>query len=99
MALLEDREWREEDLDAFELLCSASDEGPWVTQLPAALVAQLADVPDAALEALSRRWGETEELQLDASELPHVRALIVEMRRLAQLARVRNEALLMWVSL
>jgi hypothetical protein len=80
-------------LDQFTCL---EDHGEaWVHEVPASLVGELADV--ASVDGIAARWVEFEELENVPPKA--VRATLVELRRLAQLARGQEKTLLLWTSL
>jgi hypothetical protein len=80
-------------VDAFRRL--EEGEGWWVHELPASLVAEVANAND--LGAVAEKWAAFEELR--GADRDHLAELLVELQRLARLARAQRESLLLWTSL
>ena len=75
-----------------------SDE-EWVYPIPNRLAAALADIPDERFAHLVETWGATEEFALDGFEENDVRDYVIELRRMARLARASGKRLYLWMSL
>jgi hypothetical protein len=67
----------------------------WVHELPASLVGELADA--SGLDAAAARWAEFEELE--GADPEDLGAVLVDLQRLARLAREQKKTLLLWTSL
>lgn len=80
-------------LDAFT--CLDDREEAWVHEVPPSLVQEIAEAPE--LEGVAARWAENEELE--GVEVGDLVDLLVELQRLARLARARGKSLLLWTSL
>ncbi len=68
-------------------LCSEGDEGPWVFEVPAALVDRLAALRVDDLASVASRWAMTDELRLDEWPPDAVREKLEEIAELCRSAR------------
>lgn len=75
--------------------CLADTGESWLHRLPDGLVDELADLTD--LSSVAERWASCEELQ--GAESATLANVLVELQRLARLARSSKKALLLWTSL
>jgi len=84
----------------FPLLYEASDDGPWVYAIPRDLrvrLAELASMEPEEFRSIARRWASGEELR--DWEYLDVEAVLQAIGTLADTARLRGNALLLWISL
>ncbi len=75
-----------------------SDE-EWVYPIPERLAVALAELPDERIPLLVEAWGATEEFALDDFDGDDVRDYVVELRKIARLARDAGKRLYLWMSL
>jgi hypothetical protein len=83
----------------FVLLAGDEAEGPWVTSVPADLVAAVAALPEDQVPAIAAKWHDTEEFKLDGWTLNRVKSTLRGIRRLAQRSEAERKPILMWSSL
>jgi hypothetical protein len=95
-AIIDAVEWTADRMDDFESLVP-SEEGPWLDRCPPGLAASLRQVQDADVDRMARAWAATEEMR--GWEPDDARALIAELRPLAQLAGRRGQSLYIWTCL
>ncbi|MEO8396537.1 MAG: hypothetical protein ABI700_26320 [Chloroflexota bacterium] len=104
-AILSDQPYDPDFMSAESLLYAASDDGPWVQQVPPDLVSRLANLSDSDYPAITHQWAQTEEFTHKHSGYSPAAALERTegfLRRIAPLARqsiAENKALLMWMCL
>ncbi len=84
-------------VDGFDCLAAQSEEGPWVTRFPAALVRVLSELPDDQASAAAKEWCRAEELQ--DVDLVSCHEFLLQLRALALQAEAVGKTLLMWNSL
>jgi hypothetical protein len=80
-------------------LLAGGDEGPWVTEIGAPLVAALVKVTAATRKSVAAQWLKTEELVLDQWDLERAESVIDTLVELAKQAHAEKVALLLWMSL
>lgn len=83
---------------AFQTTCD-SDEGPWVTPLPDALVKRLATLDEERGDAVAGRWSRAEEFALDGWDRSDVAAVLECLCTLARKARGKGHLVVLWMSL
>jgi len=83
--------------DSLEPLAQADEEGPWLFELPAELVTQLAQLPDGEQARVAAAWGKTDECGEWAPEL--VRPMLEGLVKYARQATDEGKQLLMWICL
>jgi hypothetical protein len=84
----------------FTLLYEASDDGPWVSEVPCELrerLSPLAALEPEEIEPIARAWAATEEMQ--GWEYADVEETLREISDLADTARLMGKDLLLWISL
>jgi hypothetical protein len=98
IAMIVGRDW-DTDVVTAELVWSEDEqEGPWVMELGATADAALADLDDAAVPELARRWAGIEEFYGEADpEL--LEECLRELSGLARRAREHGERVYVWCSL
>jgi hypothetical protein len=77
-------------LDEFTCLHDRGES--WVFEIPPGLVQELGDA--SQLEGVAAKWAQYEELQGAGPEV--LLGVLVDLQRLAQLARAQNRSLLLW---
>jgi hypothetical protein len=80
-------------LDNFPCLHDGGE--AWVYEVPASLVCELANA--SGVDAVAANWAAFEELERADPE--DLKAVIIELGRLAGLAREQRKSLLLWISL
>ena len=78
-----------------EFTCLLQTEGSWVHRLPEALVAEIATATNLA--SIAEAWAGCEELH--GAEPKSLRDVLIELQRLARLAKAEKKSLLLWTSL
>jgi hypothetical protein len=86
-------------IDEFTLLQEASDDGPWVYQIPHRLIDHLARLDIHELDGITNQWSLIEEFSLDAWPPDVVASVLSQLHSLAGKAKDAGKDLLMWVSL
>ena len=87
------------------LLYIASENGPWVQQVPPDMVSRLANLPESEYSRVAQAWARTEEFDPKFSGLTSAEAITFAeafIRRFAVLARqslAENKILMMWTCL
>lgn len=83
-----------------EVLYQASDEGPWVEEVPGALIEWLALLDDDDLYAVAAQWVTCEEILLDGPCPPEaVTGFLRDFAKLAQQAVEQQKSILLWTCL
>ena len=104
-AILTDQPYDPDFMSEDSLLYVASDEGPWVQQVPPDLVSRLANLAESQYLAVAQQWTQTEEFTHKHSGFSPPEAVTFAetfIQRFALLARkaiAENKALLMWTCL
>lgn len=86
-------------VQSFENLVTASDDGPWVDVVPDGLVDDLAILSEARIDDVARAWANTEEARLDRWQADEVAPFLKELSAFAASARAQDKKLLLWVCL
>jgi hypothetical protein len=95
--MLTGRAWKVEMIDEYEVVFQKSDDGPWVSRVPLALVTKLADLQGPQLEDAARHWASIEEFEgWDPSE---VRESLIELVNMARRSKATGKSLFMWICL
>ena len=81
----------------FPFLATASDEGPWVFEVPNELLLGLTRLDNYQITAIAAKWLETEEM--DSATQDYAEDFIKEFQLLAKEAIDQNKPILMWTSL
>jgi hypothetical protein len=95
-AILEEREWTAESMDAFEAMNDGGEEGPWIERLPSAFVGRLASLTPGETERAAAEWATTEEMECDPED---VIPLLTELQELAGKASAPGKSMFLYVSL
>jgi hypothetical protein len=74
------------------------DEGPWVYPIPERFRRALADLAEADLPELAKRWSETEEFELDGLSAEDALDYLRELKTMAAQA-IAPKHLFLWMSL
>ena len=85
--------------DTSSLLDQLSDEGPWVFLVPRELVTAIAKLSPSQNDAIARRWGETEEFQLEGWPIDEIQEYLAELVAHCQKTKQQEKDLLLWMSL
>jgi hypothetical protein len=83
----------------FKELAAAGADGPWVVQVPPALVEKMGALVPSQLATIAAAWAKTEEAQLDGWRTEDTRETLVSLSKLASWAVQNKKALLLWFSL
>lgn len=86
-------------LREYEPVASGSDDGPWVFQLPTALVERLPALTEPQLSNIAVAWASTDEFVLDRWDPRDVRAVLRDISTLARSARAQGHVLFLWMSM
>ena len=86
-------------LPAYEPVASGSEDGPWVFQLPAALVQRLAALEEPQLSSVAVAWAATEEFVLDRWAAQDVRRVLEDISALARGAQAPEQVLFLWMAM
>ncbi|MCO6436744.1 MAG: hypothetical protein J5J06_06630 [Phycisphaerae bacterium] len=84
-------------LDA--ILDEASEDGPWVFQVPDELVAAVAALDSPTIDRVAQAWAATEEFQLSRWSERDVREYMRDLVTISARARAEGKTLLLWMSL
>jgi hypothetical protein len=84
-----------------DTLCSGGEDGPWVFEVPADLVQQIARLSSSQLSSAGSRWGETEEFlpKYDNWSAEEVQQMLQGLAVLCKRAVAQGQAVLMWMCL
>jgi hypothetical protein len=83
----------------FAELGAGGPSGPWVAQVPQALVARLAQTSAAQLVSVAKAWAQTEEAKLDGWREQDASETVLRLVELSKVAVSNKRALLLWFSL
>ncbi|HET7458127.1 MAG TPA: hypothetical protein VFJ74_10795 [Gemmatimonadaceae bacterium] len=83
---------------AYDPVVSVSDDGPWVFELPSALVQRLGALDEPALSATAASWARTEEFEADGWSPKDVHAVLRDICAVARQARSAEHSLFLWMS-
>jgi hypothetical protein len=86
-------------LPQYEPVYVASDEGPWVFQIPDSLTSRLASLTSTGRAQLAEQWGGTEEFGLDGWTPSDVAPVLDAICTLAASAETSERSLFLWMSL
>lgn len=80
---------------------AASEEGPWVFEVPSHFVELLAELKDKELKAAATKWAKTEEFSPKYDNWPaaEVKQMLAKLVALCKQAVSEDKAVLMWMCL
>jgi hypothetical protein len=80
---------------------AASEEGPWVFEVPSDLVKLLAELNDKELKSVAAKWAKTEEFSPKHDNWPAaaVKQMLTDFVALSKQAVAERRAVLMWMCL
>jgi len=81
------------------VLDEASEDGPWVYQVPNDLTATIAAIDQTTTDQIAREWAATEEFKLSRWPADVVRQYLHDLIAYAMRARADGKSLLLWMSL
>ena len=86
-------------LAIYDPVASASEDGPWVFQIPTVLVQRLASMNGAELASVAERWSRAEEFTLDGWTPADVHEALASICSMATQAQDRGHSLFLRTSL
>lgn len=89
----------DELLELYDPVVTVSDEGPWVTLVPAELVTRLAALDEAGRTEVAQQWANTEEFLLEGWDESDVASVLDSISSLAEKAVTSEQALFLWMCL
>jgi len=83
-------------LQELDSTVSASDDGPWVSELPPSLLERVIALTPAELQKAAAAWGATEEFTLDRIGPAEAREFLTALASLGQQARNQGASVFLW---
>lgn len=99
LSIMAGEPYRDSLVGEFAQLAEASEDGPWVFQVPPRLVSSLSKIEDHELGRLSEQWSAVEEFAYSGYDLATVAEVMTSLRELSKLALSEGKSLLMWMCL
>ena len=83
----------------FKMVKTASDEGPWVLDVPAEFTRFLASLAEKDATGVVKAWAATEEMEADGWKTEDARRALDLLVAVARKATKKKSGLLMWMSM